>query len=111
LVDGLSSRGATVDEVILYRARVPTNPDLEGLHPLRAGEIDVVTFASSSAVRNLVEMLGGEVAPLRDVRIAAIGPITAQAVRDAGLEPAVVAEEHTVEGFVRALVHHYAELQ
>jgi uroporphyrinogen-III synthase len=41
---------------------------------------------------------------LRGVVIAAIGPVTAQAVRDAGLEVGVMADEYTVEGLVSALV-------
>jgi uroporphyrinogen-III synthase len=103
LVDALRERGATVDELTLYVSALPRDPDAEGLRRLRAGEIDIVTFASSSAVRNLVAMLGGDTAPLRDLTIAAIGPITAQAVGDAGLEVGVMAGEASVAGLVRAL--------
>ena len=108
LPDGLRLMGAHVDELPLYVAAVPREPASDGLRRLRDGEIDVATFASSSSVRNLVEMLGGDVAPLRRVLIAAIGPVTAQAVRDAGLDVGVMAEEYTVEGLVRALVEHAA---
>jgi uroporphyrinogen III methyltransferase/synthase len=104
LVDGLQALGARVDELTLYRAEVPRDPDAEGLRRLRAGEVDIATFASSSSVRNLVEMLDGDIAPLRRVLIAAIGPVTAQAVRNAGLEPTVLATEYTIEGLVAALV-------
>ena len=104
LVDGLAQRCATVDELKLYVAAVPSDRNHETLRRLREGEIDIVTFASSSSVRNLVEMLDGDTAPLARTFIAAIGPVTAQAVRDAGLEPAVVAGEHTIEGLVAALV-------
>jgi uroporphyrinogen III methyltransferase/synthase len=114
LIDGLQAMGARIDELPLYRAAVPASPDAEGLRRLRAGEIDIVTFASSSAVRNLIEMLensrqqtGDNRTPadvLRGAAIAAIGPVTAAAVRDAGLEVAVEASEYTIEGLVRALV-------
>ena len=104
LIDGLQARGATVDELTLYRAAVPVDPDLEGLRRLREGGIDVVTFASSSAVRHLIEMLDGDVTPLRSVRIAAIGPVTAQAVRASGLEVWVEAGEYTIAGLVAAIV-------
>jgi len=103
LPEGLTARGALVDELELYRAEVPRDRDADALHRLRGGEIDIATFASSSSFRNLVEMLDGDTSPLRSVTIAAIGPVTAQAVRDAGIEPAVVADEHTIEGLVRAL--------
>jgi len=108
LIDGLQARGAQVDELLLYEAAVPVAPDAEGLRRLRGGEIDIATFASSSSVRNLIAMLGGDVAALRNVTIAAIGPVTAQAVRAAGLEPAVVAEEHSIVGLLHALVMHCA---
>ncbi|MFI5178982.1 MAG: uroporphyrinogen-III C-methyltransferase [Vicinamibacterales bacterium] len=108
IVGGLEALGAHVHELTLYRAAVPSRPDAEGLRRLRAGEIDVATFASSSAVRNLVEMLGGDVSPLRGVLIAAIGPITAQAVRDAGLDVGVTADEYSIEGLVSALVARFA---
>lgn len=103
LVEGLRRLGAaSVDDVALYRPVRP-DPDTEGLRALRSGEIDVATFASSSSVRNLIEMLEGDVSALRKVTIACIGPVTAQAVREAGLEPAIVAHEHTIPGLVRAL--------
>ncbi|HXF50437.1 MAG TPA: uroporphyrinogen-III C-methyltransferase [Dehalococcoidia bacterium] len=103
LVDGIRALGAAeVDDVALYRPATP-DPEAEGLRALRAGEIDIATFASSSSVRHLVELLEGDVSPLERVTIACIGPITAQAVKEAGLEPAIVAREHTIPGLVRAL--------
>jgi len=104
LVDGLAARGARVDELKLYRSDIPRDPGAEGLRRLRAGEIDIATFASSSSVRNLIAMLDGDASPLRSVTIAAIGPVTAQAVRDAGLTPAIIATTYTIEGLVEALI-------
>ena len=105
LVDRLTERGAAVDEVTVYVAAPPDDPDAEGLRRLRAGEIDVATFASSSSVRNLVALLGGDTSLLRDVRIACIGPITAKTAEELlGRPPDVVATEHTIEGLVQALV-------
>jgi uroporphyrinogen III methyltransferase/synthase len=110
LIDNLRERGALVDELVLYRAAIPRDPDAEGLRLLRAGAIDSATFASSSAVRNLIEMLNGDVTPLRDVCIAVIGPVTAQAVRDAGLRVDVEASTYTVPGLVEALLSHAGAL-
>jgi uroporphyrinogen III methyltransferase/synthase len=104
LVERLQARGARVDQFVAYRTLVAD----QDAGPLRArlagGEIDVVTFASSSTVRNLCRALG-EDAPelLRRTLIACIGPVTAATAREEGLEPAVVAGEHTIPGLVRAI--------
>ncbi len=58
LVEGLRALGAAVDEVPLYRAALPAAPSPEVLADLREGRIDIVTFTSSSTVRNLATMLG-----------------------------------------------------
>jgi uroporphyrinogen-III synthase len=60
LIEGLSGLGAQVDEVTLYRAVVPRDPPAEALSLLRDGGIDIVTFTSSSTVRNLATLLGDD---------------------------------------------------
>jgi len=100
---GLARLGAQVDELPLYSAAVPKEADAEALARLRAGEIDVVTFASSSAVRNLATLLGGDLSPLEKPLIACIGPVTARTARRLGLRVDMEASEHTVEGLVQAL--------
>jgi uroporphyrinogen III methyltransferase/synthase len=110
LADELRRRNASVDEVTLYATETPTeeeSPQLaEGLRRLRAGDIDIATFASSSSVTNLVGLLGAPEA-LQDVMIACIGPITAQTAEELlGRAPDVVAAEHTIDGLLRALIEH-----
>ena len=60
LVEGLRSLGAEVDEVTLYRSAVPKEAPAEALSLLRGGGIDIVTFTSSSTVRNLAALLGDD---------------------------------------------------
>ena len=133
LVEGLTALGAAVDEVTLYRAAVPARAPAEALAALRDGGIDIVTFTSSSTVRNLAALLGndfrvilsGQDAGAGDVvssrrnlgrgdgpalaverprpLIACIGPITADTARELGLRVDVEAAEHTVPGLVAAL--------
>lgn len=102
LPNGLRESGATVDIVPVYRT-VPARPDSDVLSRLTAGEIDIVTFTSSSAVNNLVAMLDGRAEHLASTRIACIGPVTARTVREHRLEPWVVATEHSVPGLVNAI--------
>jgi uroporphyrinogen III methyltransferase/synthase len=99
----LREAGAQVDEVILYIAAPPAEAPSEALDIVRAGAIDVVTFTSSSTVKNLVTLLGGDLSPLRSAVVACIGPATAKTAEGLGLRLDVVAEEHTVPGLVEAL--------
>ncbi|TMB97515.1 MAG: uroporphyrinogen-III synthase, partial [Chloroflexi bacterium] len=103
LISGLQALGAEVDEVVLYRAATPAKAPAEALEMLRRGEIDVVTFTSSSTVRNLAAMLDGDIETLRRPLIACIGPITARTAEELGLRVDVVAAEHTVEGLLGAI--------
>jgi uroporphyrinogen III methyltransferase/synthase len=104
LVEGLQARGAQVDQFVAYRTLV-TAEDAGALRArLLDGEIDVVTFASSSTVRNLCRALGDDAATLLSrTLVACIGPVTASTAREEGLDPAVVADEHTIPGLVRAI--------
>ena len=69
------------------------------------GGLDVLTFASPSAVRSLLGRLGPD-APrkLQRARIAVIGPVTASAVQAEGLRVDAIAEEASDAGLVRAIV-------
>ncbi len=106
LADELRQRGATVDEIAVYRT-LPAAPDPQGVADLRRG-VDAITFTSASAARNFVRALGGEPADGRRPAIACIGPITAAGAREAGLPVDVVAGEYTLDGLVTALGEYFA---
>ena len=106
LLTGIAERGARVDDVASYRTVLP-DESREAIRELVAGgKLDVVTFTSSSTVTNLIALLDGDIAPLRAVTLACIGPITAQTATEAGLEMDVVASRSTTQGLVEALVEH-----
>ncbi|MDP2728358.1 MAG: uroporphyrinogen-III synthase, partial [Dehalococcoidia bacterium] len=115
LAVGLREKGAVVDEVAAYRT-VPAASQAGSVRQrLAAGEIDVVTFTSSSTVRNFLALLeqgtGNKeeevLGLLRGVKIACIGPITSQTAREMGLQVDVEAREYTIPGLVEALVEAY----
>ncbi len=71
---------------------------------LANGTIDAVTFTSSSTVKNLLKLLGDNaVELLKNVKIAAIGPITAETCRKNGLKVTVQAQEYTIDGLIKAV--------
>jgi uroporphyrinogen III methyltransferase/synthase len=110
LPEELRSRGAHVDVVPVYRTILPNGAGEEWRRRLADGEIHVVTFTSSSTVRNFVEMFGGidRLKPLMQrVVIACIGPITARTAEEQGLTVSIVPGENTVPALVQAIAHYY----
>ncbi|WP_443869485.1 uroporphyrinogen-III synthase, partial [Mitsuokella multacida] len=105
LPENLREQGAEVDVVPVYQT-VMAETSVEERATLREelenGEIDFVTFTSSSTVVNLVKLLGG-IEPLKGVKTACIGPVTAETARKHGIEPAIVASRYTIEGLVEAM--------
>jgi len=95
----LSDRGAKVDVVALYET-VREEPGPDAVEAAQAA--DYVTFTSSSTVRNLTEALGDRFPS--DARIVSIGPVTSEAVEDAGRKVNVEAKRHDIEGLVAALL-------
>jgi uroporphyrinogen III methyltransferase/synthase len=85
--------------VALYET-VREQPSAEAIEAAR--EADYVTFTSASTVRNLTEALGDAFPPA--ARVVSIGPVTSEAVREAGLDVAVEAGRHDPDGLVEALL-------
>jgi uroporphyrinogen-III synthase len=104
----LRRAGAHVDVVEAYETVVPRSSRAR----LRAALKDprrrphVITFTSSSTVRNFVTLLGGSrVHPSLDgILTASIGPVTSSTLRELGLGVGVEAKEFTIPGLVDAIV-------
>jgi uroporphyrinogen III methyltransferase/synthase len=109
LVRELAAMGAVVDEVAAYRTR----PAREQAAALRArlaeGRVDVVTFTSSSTVRNFCALFSaverGRL--LAGVAVASIGPITRATAAGLGLETDIMPAEYTIPALARAIVAHF----
>lgn len=105
LPDQLRELDANVDIVTAYRTIMDDSSVDEIKKMLEKGQVDMVTFTSSSTAKNFVKLLDDldleEV--LKDVTIAAIGPITAQTVRDLGFNVDIEAKEYTIPGLVEAI--------
>ncbi|MDQ7848899.1 MAG: uroporphyrinogen-III synthase [Armatimonadota bacterium] len=99
----LRERGAHVDQVVAYRTVEGPEESRRPLRGLLAEGIDVVLFTSGSTVRGFARLVDDPAAALAGVLVACIGPVTARAVRELGLHPHLVAEEHTTEGLIAAL--------
>jgi len=99
LAGELQRRGAAVDAVDAYRT-VPREPADAERSVLR--DADAILLASGSAARSLARF--GEVG---GALVVCIGPTTAGAAREAGLEVGLVADEATAQGMIAAVVSYF----
>ncbi len=119
LIEGLEARGATAENVVAYRTLPDDGPPdgsfstADMVHLLETGQIDLVTFTSSSTVRNFATRLAtASPKPLPELLartvVACIGPITAGTARELGLTVGLEATEFTIEKLVETIVIHFA---
>jgi len=110
LPPALKRRGAQVTEVIAYRTLKPTDVDQRNLRQIAEGAADAVLFFSPSAVQHFAELFGGEqLRALQDkLAITAVGPVTANVLRQAGVGRTVLAGDTTAAAVVNALEKHFA---
>ncbi len=101
LPKGLEEKGYDVDVLAVYRTG-PAEPDPTAVERVRRGDVDAITFTSSSTVTNLCDLLG--VVPDPQPLVASIGPVTSKTALERGLRVDVEADEHTIDGLVAALV-------
>jgi uroporphyrinogen-III synthase len=115
----LRKAGTHVDVVEAYETVVPESSRrrLQAVlnNPKRRPQ--VVTFTSSSTVRNFVELLGsgkgksgGQECPphtnLDGIRMASIGPVTSATLREFGLPVDIRAKKFTIPGLLAAIAKH-----
>jgi uroporphyrinogen III methyltransferase/synthase len=108
--------GAHVTVAPVYR-NVPPNGRKEELREqLVNGEIDLLTFTSSSTVTNFLTMVDAKSEEelhqlLNKVTIAAIGPVTAKTILESGLKVDIQPERYTIVDMVASIVSFYKKLQ
>jgi uroporphyrinogen III methyltransferase / synthase len=101
LPSGLREAGASVDVVTLYRSVPDEGVGTSLREAIDSGSVDVVTFASGSAVEGFVKLVGAERAK-RSTAIS-IGPITTAAARSHSIEVIAEAAEATIDALVDAV--------
>lgn len=100
----LARLGAHVDVVEAYRNVIAPDAARRAAEIFCAPLPHWVTFASPSAVDNLVELTGPRL--LHKIKIATIGPTTSESVRKHGLTLTVEAFPSTIDGLVQAIVEY-----
>jgi len=105
----LRKMGAIVDEIAAYQTeQARENVDVL-IRRLEEGSIDLLTFTSSSTVRNFKALLPPErfESLIKGVTVAAIGPITAETARELGFKVDIMAQDYTIDGLCEAILRHY----
>jgi uroporphyrinogen-III synthase len=108
----LRKMGAQVEVVEAYETVVPASSRtrLRSIMKDPKRRPHVVTFTSSSTVKNFVALLGGRRRPpytwLEGIHFASIGPITSATLRELALPVHIEATEYTIPGLVAAIARH-----
>jgi uroporphyrinogen-III synthase len=107
----LRKLGAKVDVVEAYETVIPQDSRTRLRDVLKDPERrpHVITFTSSSTVRNFLALVADKNARatrvLHGVRFASIGPVTSSTLRELGLKVDIEAKEYTIPGLARAIVN------
>ncbi|MDD5327825.1 MAG: uroporphyrinogen-III C-methyltransferase [Phycisphaerae bacterium] len=99
----LSIAGAEVDNVPVYTTAAVKNDPGPVIEKIKNGEIDWLTFTSPSSTRAFFEQIPVELVNSSSVKIASIGPVTSEQLKNLGFEVNVHADEHTADGLLAAI--------
>jgi len=105
----LTGMGATVDEIPAYETlKADENTD-DLVQKLKDKQIDLITFTSSSTVKNFKALLPAEnfAELIAGITIASIGPITTDTAGKLGFDVHITAESYTIPGLVAAILKYY----
>ncbi|HZJ85468.1 MAG TPA: uroporphyrinogen-III C-methyltransferase [Syntrophomonadaceae bacterium] len=98
--------GAHVNEIFIYQAVAEPRVSKEMFAEIVAGNIDYITFTSSSTVDNFVRIVGLDNALRinKKAKIACIGPITADTAKGKGFKVDLIAQNYTISGLIEAII-------
>jgi len=103
IVDLLTTAGAQVTETPLYTIE-PEKTECEWLiKKITKGEIDWITFASPSAVKAFFEQISKDLVNSSGPKVASIGPVTSEQLKNSGVRIDMESEDHTIDGLLAAI--------
>ena len=110
LPEALRAAGAEITEVIAYHTHGVGAAEPGVMDAVREARVDVVSFFSPSAVENLRGELGAEAFSRLGTKaaLAAVGPVTAEALRKAGFPAAIEPVEATAESMAAAIQKYFS---
>jgi uroporphyrinogen III methyltransferase / synthase len=105
----LTQMGAVVDDIEAYVTKPVKDKADVILKRLEDRTIDMITFTSSSTVKNFRALLPAEGLDrlMQGITIASIGPVTADTARILGFDVHIVAKAYTIPKLCDAIVQYY----
>lgn len=103
LVDILQQAGAEVDNVPLYTVSTEKSDSKPLTEQINSGAIDWLTFTSPSCVRAFFEQISPDSVNSGNVKVASIGPVTSEQLKNIGVRIDIQAAEHTINGLLAAI--------
>ena len=95
---------SNVTEVVTYESVMDDSKKEEAINALEEGNLDYITFASSSTVTNFINLIGEENKDkLSNTKIISIGKITTKTILDNGLEVYKESEKASIESMIEAM--------
>ncbi|MBI2252454.1 MAG: uroporphyrinogen-III synthase, partial [Armatimonadetes bacterium] len=102
LPEELKSQGANVEVIPIYKTILEEDEKEELIKLFKENKINLITFTSSSTVKNFDGLIGKEIKDLlKNVKILCIGPITAKTAYDLGYKVNALPEEYSISGMVK----------
>lgn len=97
--------GIAVDELVVYKTISEDKMPQDVLEMLKAGNIDYITFTSSSTAKNFAKLAGGTTSNiLSKTKICSIGPITSKTLNELGYKVDIEAKEYTTDGLLKTII-------
>lgn len=118
LREALKARGADVEETYVYESGLPVDEELKTkfYEDLAAERIDALLFGSGLSAKNIFKMLTekASIVQLRQimkekVTVVAIGPTTAEALRELDVRVDVIPDDYLFDNALDALAKHWSQ--
>jgi len=108
LPEALAKLGHNVKVFPVYHTEYVDAENSDTINALAAGQVDLVTFTSSSTAEGFARVIAGSQAAPGSIPAASIGPVTTQTCRDLGFNLKLEATEYTIPGLVAAICQYIA---
>lgn len=112
LPEKIKENGGNITVVSVYRT-IKEHGNIKKIEKLlKERAIQIITFTSSSTVKNFAELFPGNdiVKLIKGCLVACIGPITADTAASLGIETDIMPEKYTIHGLVEAISSYFISL-